>query len=45
MTDLATNVLCYVDNLDIPRRYLPETCGDLVYLDGISTLTSHRRRT
>ena len=33
MTDLATNVLCYGDNLDILRRYLPETCVDLVYLD------------
>ena len=33
MTDLATNVLHYGDNLDILRRYLPETCVDLVYLD------------
>jgi site-specific DNA-methyltransferase (adenine-specific) len=33
MTDLATNVLYYGDNLDILRRYLPETCVDLVYLD------------
>jgi 16S rRNA G966 N2-methylase RsmD len=33
MTDLATNVLYYGDNLDILHRYLPETCVDLVYLD------------
>jgi site-specific DNA-methyltransferase (adenine-specific) len=33
MPDLATNVLYYGDNLDILRRYLPETCVDLVYLD------------
>jgi site-specific DNA-methyltransferase (adenine-specific) len=33
MTDLATNLLYYGDNLDILRRYLPETCVDLVYLD------------
>jgi 16S rRNA G966 N2-methylase RsmD len=33
MTDLVTNVLYYGDNLDILRRYLPETCVDLVYLD------------
>jgi hypothetical protein len=33
MTDLAANVLYYGDNLDILRRYLPETCVDLVYLD------------
>ena len=33
MPDLATNVLSYGDNLDILRRYLPETCVDLVYLD------------
>jgi site-specific DNA-methyltransferase (adenine-specific) len=32
MPDLATNVL-FGDNLDILRRYLPETCVDLVYLD------------
>ena len=24
MPDLATYVLCYGDNLDIPRRYLPD---------------------
>ncbi len=29
MTDLATNVLYYGDNLDILRRYLPETFVDL----------------
>jgi site-specific DNA-methyltransferase (adenine-specific) len=33
MTDLATNVLYDGNNLDIPRRYLPETCVDLVSLD------------
>jgi site-specific DNA-methyltransferase (adenine-specific) len=30
---LDTNVLSYGDNLDILRRYLPETCVDLVDLD------------
>ena len=33
MTDLATNVLYYGDNLDIPRHYLPDAAVDLVYLD------------
>ena len=33
MTDLTTNVLYYSDNLDILRRYLPDACVDLVYLD------------
>jgi len=33
MTDLATNVLSYGDNLDILRRYLPDVAVDLVYLD------------
>jgi 16S rRNA G966 N2-methylase RsmD len=33
MPDLATKVDYYGDNLDILRRYLPETCVDLVYLD------------
>ena len=33
MTDLATNVLYYGDNLDILRRYLPDAVVDLVYLD------------
>jgi site-specific DNA-methyltransferase (adenine-specific) len=33
MTDLATNVLYYGDNLDILRRYLPDAAVDLVYLD------------
>jgi hypothetical protein len=33
MTDLATNVLYYGDNLDILRRYLPDAAGDLVYFD------------
>ena len=31
--DLATNVLSYGDNLDILRRYLPDSAVDLVYLD------------
>ncbi len=31
--DLQTNVLCYGDNLDILRRYLPDACVDLNYLD------------
>ena len=30
---MDTNVLCYVDNLDILRRYLPDAAVDLVYLD------------
>ena len=33
MTDLATNVLYYGDNLDILHRYLPDAAVDLVYLD------------
>jgi hypothetical protein len=33
MTDLATNVLDFGDNLDILRRYLPDAAVDLVYLD------------
>ena len=33
MTDLATNVLYYGDNVDILRRYLPDAAVDLVYLD------------
>jgi site-specific DNA-methyltransferase (adenine-specific) len=33
MTELATNVLYYGDNLDILRRYLPDTSVDLIYLD------------
>jgi site-specific DNA-methyltransferase (adenine-specific) len=33
MTDLASNVLYYGDNLDILRRYLPDAAVDLVYLD------------
>ncbi len=33
MTDLATNLLYYGDNLDILRRYLPDSAVDLVYLD------------
>jgi hypothetical protein len=30
---MQTNVLYYGDNLDIPRRYLPDAAVDLVYLD------------
>jgi site-specific DNA-methyltransferase (adenine-specific) len=33
MTELATNVLYYGDNLDILRRYLPDASVDLIYLD------------
>ena len=33
MTELATNVLYYGDNLDILRRHLPDAAVDLVYLD------------
>ncbi len=33
MTELATNVLYYGDNLDILRHYLPDDAVDLVYLD------------
>ena len=33
VTDLATNMLYYGDNLDILRRYLPDAAVDLVYLD------------
>jgi site-specific DNA-methyltransferase (adenine-specific) len=33
MTDLATNVLYYGDNLDILHRHLPDAAVDLVYLD------------
>ena len=33
MPDPTTNVLYYGDNLDILRRYLPDACVDLVYLD------------
>jgi hypothetical protein len=33
MTDLATNVLYFGDNLDILRRYLPDATADLVELD------------
>jgi site-specific DNA-methyltransferase (adenine-specific) len=31
MTELATNVLHYGDNLDILRRYLPDASVDLIY--------------
>ena len=37
MTDLATNVLYYGDNLDTLRRYLPDAAVDLVYLDPPAT--------
>ena len=30
---MQTNVPSYGDNLDILRRYLPDTCVDLVELD------------
>jgi site-specific DNA-methyltransferase (adenine-specific) len=30
---MQTNVLSYGDNLDILRRYLPDSAVDLVYLD------------
>jgi len=30
---MDTNVLCYGDNLDILRRYLPDAVVDLVELD------------
>ena len=44
MTELATNVLSYGDNLDILRRYLPDAVVDLVDLDppfnSIATTTS-----
>jgi site-specific DNA-methyltransferase (adenine-specific) len=33
MTELATNVLYYGDNLDILRRYLPDASVDLIYVD------------
>jgi hypothetical protein len=33
VTDLATNVLYYGDNLDIRRRYLTDAAVDLVDLD------------
>jgi site-specific DNA-methyltransferase (adenine-specific) len=33
MTDLATNLLYYGDNLDILRRYLPVAAVELVSLD------------
>jgi len=33
MTELATNVLYYGDNLDILRRYPPAASVDLIYLD------------
>jgi len=32
MTEFATNVLYYGDNLDILRRYLPDASVDLIYL-------------
>jgi len=33
MTELATKVRYYGDNLDILRRYLPDASVDLIYLD------------
>ena len=44
MTDLATNVLYYGDNLDILRRYLPDAAVDLVYLDPPFQLEPRRQR-
>ena len=32
LTELASNVLYYGDNLDVLRRYLPDAAVDLVYL-------------
>jgi len=32
MDTLKTNVLCYGDNLEILRRYIPDNSVDLVYL-------------
>ena len=43
MTDLATNVLYYGDNLDILRRYLPDAAVDLVYLDPPTGSGTRRR--
>ena len=33
MTELKTNVLYFGDNLEILRKYIPDNCIDLVYLD------------
>ena len=33
MTELATDVLSYGDNLEILRKYLPDASVDLIYLD------------
>ena len=33
MSELATNVLYYGDNLAILRRYLPDASVDLIYVD------------
>ena len=44
MTDLATNVLYYGDNLDILRRYLPDAAVDLVHLDPPLQLQPRRQR-
>jgi hypothetical protein len=41
MTDLATNVLYYGDNLDILRRYLPDAAVDLVCLPHAAYSPSH----
>jgi hypothetical protein len=40
MTELASNVLYYGDNLDILRRHLPDAAVDLVYLDRPSPPTA-----
>jgi hypothetical protein len=44
MTDLATNVLYYGDNLDILRRYLPDAGIDLVELDPPTLSTVQEER-
>ena len=33
MTELKTNVLYFGDNLEILRRYIPDSSIDLIYLD------------
>ena len=40
MTNLATNLLYYGDNLDILRYDLPHAAVDLIYLDPPSTQTA-----
>jgi len=45
MTELATNVLYYGDNLDILLRYLPDASLDLIYRDSNVTFRDDSRRT